>query len=700
MAGCFQNHAAYWLSAPLALLLAAPAWAQPATPPGEARPATTTFRTFAQEVLLDLVVRDKRGRAVKDLKPEELEILESNSPRQLRSLRLVEGWNVTDQTAPGRPESQELDPLRQLRLVVLAIDRLGPDGRRIARDAAKELFSKPLERNVYYMVVQLDPVMKIVRPFSNDPVLLRWAVDQATGGAPTSYATETSREQASEPAQQAMQRIVRAIEQATEEMSRQQQGSQSVFGLLSVVSGLRVIEGRKTVLYFAEGLELPAGVQPVYQSLLGTANRTNTSFYSIDARGLTTRLDSGGALPSISSPDQDGSAGPPPPRTQLPGDLPAQSTRRNTQNNLLHLAESTGGLLLANANDFRGSLQRIKEDVHAYYLASYLPDDVTWDGKFRPVTIRVKRAGVTVQSRNGYFALPPEVQAILLSHEVPLFRALSSTPLPRQVDYRAAAFRFRPGEGEDHSMIQCAFHIEVPMGNVTIRRNEAAKTFEARVSFLVLMKDPQGVIQRKISRDVPYSGPLDKLEQFRQGNFAYNEYFPLAPGRYIMESALIDRTGERLSAKRQVFVLSAPPKGIGLSTLTLVRRIEPAGLQEGTAEAKAVKANDPFRFAGGKVIPSLAGTLKGGAGSALPLYFVVYPLQNSAEKPALTLEIVTDGRRAAQANPDLPPADATGRIAYLATLPLDTLVPGTYQLVATVRQGESIAQEILGFDVE
>jgi VWFA-related protein len=690
---CF-NAAARGFTACLSVFLSTAAWGQ--TPP----PATTTFRTYAQEVLLDLIVRDKRGRAVKDLKPEELEILENNTPRQLRSLRLVEGWNVTDQTAAGRAESQELDPLRQLRLVVLALDRLSPDGRRIARDAAKELFSKPLERNVYYMVVQLDPVMRIVRPFTNDRVLLRWAVDQATGGAATSYTAETSREQAAEPAQQAMQRIVRAIEQATEEMSRDQQGSQSVYGLLSLVSGLRVIEGRKTVLYFAEGLELPASIQPVYQSLLGTANRTNTSFYSIDARGLTTRMDSGGGMPVLLSPDPDGTGNPPTPRTQLPADAPAQAVRSNSQNNLLNLAESTGGLLLANSNDFRGSLQRIKEDVYAYYLASYLPEDTTWDGKFRPIAVRLKRPGLTVQTRNGYIALPPEVQAILLSHEVPLFKALSATPLPKQVDYRAAAFRFRPGEGDDHSMVQCAFHIEVPMENVAIRKNEAAKTFEARVAFLVLMKDPQGVIKRKISRDVPYSGPLDKLDQFRQGNIAYNEYFPLAPGRYVMESALVDRVGEKLSAKRQVFLLAAQPPGVAISTLTLVRRVEPAGLQEGTAEARAVKANDPFRFPGGKIIPALTTGIKGGSGATLAVYFSVFLHQNSTEKPLLSLEIVADGKQTAQAQPALPDADATGRIPFLATLPLDTLSPGTYQLVATVRQGQTVAREMLGFEVE
>jgi hypothetical protein len=175
-----------------------------------------------------------------------------------------------------------------------------------------------------------------------------------------------------------------------------------------------------------------------------------------------------------------------------------------------------------------------------------------------------------------------------------------------------------------------------------VRRNDAAKTFEARVSFLVLMKDPQGIVKRKISRDVPYSGPLSMLQQFQQGNFTYNEYFPLAPGRYVMETALMDRVGERLSAKRQSFLAPALPQGVGISSIVLVRRVEPDVAAEESSEARSVKANDPFRFRGGKVMPSLAGTVKAGTGATLTLYFDVYPAKGISEKPALTLEFVTD----------------------------------------------------------
>ena len=41
-------------------------------------------------VLLDVIARDKKGRPVRDLKPEELQVLENDQRCEIRSFRLVE----------------------------------------------------------------------------------------------------------------------------------------------------------------------------------------------------------------------------------------------------------------------------------------------------------------------------------------------------------------------------------------------------------------------------------------------------------------------------------------------------------------------------------------------------------------------------------------------------------------------------------
>ena len=49
------------------------------------------FRTGTTAVLLDIVVRDKRGRPIRDLRQDEITVLEDGAPREVKSFRLVEG---------------------------------------------------------------------------------------------------------------------------------------------------------------------------------------------------------------------------------------------------------------------------------------------------------------------------------------------------------------------------------------------------------------------------------------------------------------------------------------------------------------------------------------------------------------------------------------------------------------------------------
>jgi hypothetical protein len=61
--------------------------AQEATPPAP----ESTIRVTTTEVALDLAVRDKKGRQVKNLKPADVEIYEDGVRQQVLSFRLVPG---------------------------------------------------------------------------------------------------------------------------------------------------------------------------------------------------------------------------------------------------------------------------------------------------------------------------------------------------------------------------------------------------------------------------------------------------------------------------------------------------------------------------------------------------------------------------------------------------------------------------------
>jgi VWFA-related protein len=126
-----------------------------------------------------------------------------------------------------------------------------------------------------------------------------------------------------------------------------------------------------------------------FRDLLDEANRSNASFYPIDPRGLPV-FDT--AIPTaLRSAATD--------RALLRGNLESLQT----------LAVNTDGVAIVNSNDFAKNLRRISDDLSSYYLLGYNSTNTKFNGKFRKITVRVKRPGVSVRARRGYLA-PTEAE--------------------------------------------------------------------------------------------------------------------------------------------------------------------------------------------------------------------------------------------------------------------------------------------------
>lgn len=128
-----------------------------------------------------------------------------------------------------------------------------------------------------------------------------------------------------------------------------------------------------------------------FRTLLQRANRANVSFYSMDPRGLPVF-------------DEDLSA-------RRATNIVADSARLAArQDSLRELAAATDGLALLNTNNLDGALKRMMADVGTYYLLGYYSTNTKLDGRFRKLTVQVKRPGVHVRARPGYLA-PTEAEA-------------------------------------------------------------------------------------------------------------------------------------------------------------------------------------------------------------------------------------------------------------------------------------------------
>src|SRR6185312_11846488 len=69
-------------------------------------------------------------------------------------------------------------------------------------------------------------------------------------------------------------------------LERDQQGYSTTNALAAVINSMRTLPGRKSVVFFSDGLAIPANVLARFRSVIDTANRANVSVYAMDAAGL------------------------------------------------------------------------------------------------------------------------------------------------------------------------------------------------------------------------------------------------------------------------------------------------------------------------------------------------------------------------------------------------------------------------------
>ncbi len=700
-----------------------------ATAATNAAEESTTFKARAEETVLDVVVRDKKGRLVKDLKESDFTVTDNGQTRPIKGFRIVEGTEAISSSG-GR---MQLDPLRQLRLITLVFQGGDQNAKKLSRDAALELIKGELAQNVYISVMAIDHKLQALQPFTNDRALLRKAIARATasvndytadtiqvrkdleqmlgpaqGGdtsltgqanaATTAAATATGPGAANASgASAAMAQLMLTILKNAQSDESQDWSRASVFPLLDLVKEQYRLPGRKTILYFSGGFPITQDTEDPFKQIVSIANRANVSFYAIDVNGLTTWSTAGNANSaladagaasmshvtsssnSVSTWDAKGA------------DAAMDAGKSDTQLTLKMLAEETGGALIANTNDFRTPIRKVTEDVQSYYEITYDPQIQKYDGAFRKVTVKTDVADLRVQSRAGYFALPPNVTqgAVLASYEVPLLQALDTQPLKTDFAFQSAAMHFRSANGGT-----CEVVVDIPVGGLTFEENKQAGYFDGKLAYIAVVKDAEGQVVKKLRQEVPLRVTPDKIAAYKaSSHFIYNEAINLNPGRYTLETAVLDMESQKMSAKKASFIVPAPSDALAMSSVAMIRNTK--------AKDAGTKADDPMLMAGKVVMPMVNPVLKKSDYDALSFYLTIYPDKKNFQTPTMIMVFSKDGQTLGKANaPALGDPDAEGRIQYVANAPAAALPAGNWEIHFITQQGKETADESVAFTLE
>ncbi len=687
--------------------------AQAQRPSGNQDPAKVVINTG--EVPFDVVVRDKSGRPVKDLQASDFDIYEDGVRQELTSFRLVTPESETSSVVSssrrhksetrlgdtGTPTSAKsrsgIEPDSGITAVALVFDRLTPEARARAREAALSYLGESVNKNELVGVFITDLPLVVLQSFTDDRQLVKLGIEKAGLHSPSLY---TSNNQEARVSRDGLAKAIMGAQKPeddrgglhnlelallrleySEELQRDQMGNLTTRGLLLIATSLNQLPGRKAVIFFSEGLILPPSALEAFRSVINTANRNSVSFYTVDAAGLRAESKTAETNREITSRSNlrmaQGANGMDSMGAMTKGlERNENLLRLNPDSGLGQLADETGGLLITDSNDLKGKLQRVDEDLHTHYLMSYSSKNQNYDGHFRRIEVKVKRSGLAVQSRKGYYAIKGTFASPVLPYEVPALAALGNAPMTNSFPFHAVGFSF-PERGRTGLAPVMA---EAFMSDFTINVDKEKKVYNTDFSIVVLLKDQTGQVVEKLSKQYRLSGPLDKLEETKQGRVLFYREVDLAPGRYTLEAIAYDAPTGRASVRTgNIEVFEADEGKLRLSSVVILKRAE----QTNGADEKG---NNPFHVANMIVYPNLGEpihkTLK-----QVPFFLTAYTAPGTNTTPKLTIELRQQGRTLAQIPGDLPAPDASGRIQYMAGLPLEKIPAGSYELRITVSDG-------------
>ena len=394
----------------------------PAPPAGQAQQKPPVFRAGVNAVRVDVIVTDKQGSSVADLTQADFEVYEDGKVQTIDLFKLISSDGTV---APGaeppraiRSEyDQEYEAARDdVRLFVIFLDDYHV--RRISALRVREALAQFIKTQLgpLDMVAIMYPLMSVAQlTFSRDLDALAAAVNQFEGRKYDYRARNPFEEQyAYYPAQ--------AVETVRNEVTMT-----ALRGLSVRLGSLR--EGRKAIIFVSEGFssllppqmrdpnaQMPGMGNPAagnpsagnslnedrmrfrsdvelqsdLRAVFDTANRNNTAIYALDPRGLATgEFDINENI----------------------GGRVDQEFLRATQDTLVVLAINTDGRAIINRNDLEKGLRQVVRDTSAYYLLGYNSSLAAPDGRFHEIKIKLKRPGLQVRSRKGYWAPTAEEAA-------------------------------------------------------------------------------------------------------------------------------------------------------------------------------------------------------------------------------------------------------------------------------------------------
>ena len=622
--------------------------------PANAPPQPPTFRAAVQLIEIDVAVTDQQGRFVNDLTKGDFEVFEDGMRQPVASLTLF-NLPIEALPAPG-PGVEPLEPdvvsnLVEGRIYVMLLDCCAPTlSSQTAQLWGRRFVDEAIRPNDLMAVVHVQGSISDGQGFTSSKRLMRQAID----------------------------RYLRApgVETGGDNCARLLKLRTTYEAIEDVALRLGNVTGRRKAILWVNG-DIPydpnvtfgsssgpdqppcsgaavaSSVSFMHRDAIRAATRHNVAIYPIDPAGLSTST---------------GSA-----------ELQRTAALRN-------VADDTGGEAMVGTNNFRPIFERIVRQNSTYYLLAYYPTTEHRDGKFHNVTVRLKRRGLTVRAKKGYFAATsapkPPAEVLPASGLSAAGRSALRSPTPVRglgVELFAAPFK---GTGRAASVVLGA---QISGGELRLADGN-------RIEISYIPVNQQGQIGRGAWKvfTLNFTGASRTL--IGQSGVRFVDRIDLLPGRHELRFSVNQPGGATGSVVTQIEVPDFSANPLTMSGLLLAASsTDRHRTLLSDAALKSDLLGDPTavrRFTNAETV-GVFGELYANAA-----------LSDSVIDVTASIVSAAGGEMQVVQRPEVTNA-AGGRRKFIAHLPLTTLPPGPYRLVvrASSRTGNASAGRQVSFTI-
>ena len=628
-------------------------------------------RVKSNLVNIDVLVKDKKGKYIADLKAEDFTIFENGVQQKVEffDAPLVGVSNRTSTAATGgaQPDTTATAPPAVTRnYVTLVLDSQSTDVTNLkqVREGMIRYAREQINDGDAVALLRVTNGLQLLQPFTHDKAKLIAVLEGLGSGAESKnferqdladsisnlrtelkVANEAPASSIQSPAAGSnaarimiMRTMLAQFIKLRTALSLQQ--SRPVLAAIAAIcEGLRSVPGKKTLVLFSQGFVTPAVLDWQVQSTIDIANRANVAIYIIDSAGLRASAPTATSLAGGTSPLAGISAATnQEQRIRAVGgenvfDTARQEGLSREHDILYRVSGDTGGRFLKGNNDIGQGLERINQEIQSRYTLAYRSTNQNFDSSFRKVKIEVRRPDAQIISRSGYYAIPPEEIVLLSPADKKLFdnfAAIESNP-GLQVSLSISQFRSRDG------LYTIPLAIEVPPDAVQVERKGDKRLLQLEV--LGVLKSADTMLSR-LGGNFDVSLTDAQYQTIVSNNIYYRQDLMLTPGQYTIDLIVKDRQSGKMSARREELVLPDLGSEFATNGLVLSRYVEAANPQ--------ATEPDVFTIRKTSIRPSAARQFR--ATDNLVMLMSVYNAANSPDtgKPMVrvTARLVKDGQPA------------------------------------------------------